>query len=129
VLRAEDDALAVAADDGGLVLVPRSAIRGVELARGRRSHWKEGAIIGAIGGAAVLVAGYATSGGFCDYDVRCVMYPVVLGGVFAGAGGAAGAAIGNAIKTDRWVVAELGPAKVDVASAGRGLALGFSLTF
>ena len=133
LLAADQSALAVTRDDGSVVNVPRSAIQELEIARGRRSHAKKGAIIGAAAGAGLLLASYAVSDDDCDSDARCGIYPVVLGAAFAAIGGLVGAGIGKMFKTDRWVKVDLGRVKVSVAPSvapsGRGVALRVSVAF
>ncbi len=80
-----------------------SQIDELEVARGRRSRWPEGAIIGFVPGALLLgAAGYALS---CDdYNASCNTETALVVGLVGGAATAGlGALVGLAIKTDRWV--------------------------
>jgi hypothetical protein len=128
LLSADQSALAVTRDDGGVVNVPRSAIRELEVARGRRSHAKKGAIIGAAAGAGLILAAYAVSEDDCDSDA-CGVYAVAYSTAFAAFGGLVGAGIGKMFKTDRWVQVDPGRVKVSLAPRGRGVALRVSVAF
>ena len=76
----------------------------LEVARGTRKRWPEGAAIGFVPGALFGGAvGYVLS---CDADPpdSCSLGPALVGGLVVGAGTAGlGALIGLAFKADRWV--------------------------
>ena len=128
LLRADQGALAVTRDDGSVVDVPRSAIQALEILRGRRSHPKKGAAIGAGAGAGMVLALTATEGG-CDPDLGgCAVY-VAAGVLYAAVGALVGAGIGSMVKTDRWVKVDPGRVKVSVAPMRRRVAFGVSLGF
>jgi hypothetical protein len=102
----------------------------LEVARGRRSHWLKGAIIGFVPGAVLM--GIAVVGtAECDPD--CEKTDEVLGyGLLGGAiTGSVGALVGLVIKTDRWVpVRERRPSvALALAPAGGGFRAGLSLRF
>jgi len=124
LLRADQSALAVTRDDGSVVDVPRSAIQELEVVRGRRSHAKTGAAIGA---AAMVGVVLATP---CDSSVSpCDAYSAVYAVFFGLLGAAVGAGIGKMIKTDRWVKVDPGRVEVAVAPMRRGVAFGVSVRF
>jgi hypothetical protein len=126
--RADQSALAVTRDDGSVVDVPRAAIRELEIARGRRSHAKKGAIIGAAAGAAFVLAVYAAEKD-CGSDPRCGTYASAGAVGFAAAGALVGAGIGAMVKTDRWVKVDPVMVRVGVPPTGRGVALSVSVVF
>lgn len=122
-----DDHQLTLATDAGPLRVPRASISVVEMKVGRRSHWRQGAVVGAVVG---LAAAFAIP---VD-PVRCHssdpndVYVCSRGeALFLVPGFAAeGAFFGWLIKSDRW-------ARVDVragvvqgrAGPGVGLKLGF----
>jgi len=126
--RADQSALAVTRDDGSVVDVPRSAIQELEVARGRRSHAKKGAVIGAAAGVGFVLAVYAAESG-CGSDPRCDIYPAVLGAVLAATGALVGAGIGAMVRTDKWVKVDPGRVRVGVAPTGRGVVFRVSVVF
>ena len=126
--RADQSALAVTRDDGSVVDVPRAAIQELEIARGRRSHAKKGAIIGAAAGAGFVLAAFAAEKG-CDSDPRCGIYSSVFATVFGATGALVGAGIGAMVKTDRWVKVDPGRVRVGVAPTGRGVVVSVSVAF
>ena len=94
----------VAADDTTLTLVTegrgapeqkfkRSEVMKLEVARGKKSHWKVGALVG-------VAAGVALGGACNSGDTYCEGVPFFL--VAVGAGGATGAGLGALIRTTRW---------------------------
>jgi len=85
------------------VTLSRTQIDMLEVARGTRRRWPEGAAIGFVPGAVFgVAAGYALS---CDdYNASCNGAAGAVVGLVLGAGTAClGALVGLAFKTDRWV--------------------------
>jgi hypothetical protein len=77
----------------------------VSVARGRRSHWVSGAVIGFVPGAlftAAAVVGLRECDPECDHTGAALGYGLVGGAIT----GTVGALIGLAVKTDRWVPVE-----------------------
>ncbi len=126
VLRPKDPAQAP------LRLVPADLER-LEVARGRRSHWREGGLIGFVPGA--LFFGFAGGVLACDdqgSDCQGAEPTVLIAGLVGGAATAGvGALVGLAIKTDRWVEVDgSGPnVSLGVAPTRGGLRAGVSLRF
>ena len=128
-----------AAGPGEIVVRPRDAARpplhlspqqmaSLEVVRGRRSHWLGGAIIGFVPGAllGVAVAANRECDPDCDHTGAAVGYGLVGGAVTA----TAGALIGLAIRTDRWVPVRQGPqVALTLAPAKGGLRAALSLRF
>jgi hypothetical protein len=128
LLLADEDALVLSRDDGGVVSIPRLAIQDLQVARGRRSYAKRGAVIGAVVGTSVLFASYAADG-FCDHDPACIIYAPVVSGAAGMFLGVVGAGVGAVVRTDRWVSVDPGRLKVTVAPTRRGVVLGLSIAF
>jgi hypothetical protein len=89
------------------VRIPLASVERIEVARGRRSVAKEGALVGGVTGAILGgVAVAALSEALCESPSGCggaTAQASLLGAGLFGAGGAGvGALIGLAIKTDRW---------------------------
>ena len=109
----------------------------LEVARGSRSQWRKGAVIGLIPGA--VLGGLAGALISCDpYASECNPDPTLAAaGGLAGAlivGGATatvGGLIGLAFKTDRWVKVHEGKQKVSLilAPARGGVRAGLSVSF
>lgn len=103
----------------------------IEVAHGRRSRWREGALIGFVPGAAFF--GYAGWVLACDEMGPCNGSGAALAlGLMGGAAtGAIGALVGLAIKTDRWVLVEEGRPKVAFALVPQkhGFRAGVSVRF
>ena len=100
----------------------------LEVVRGRRSHWGAGAIVGFVPGAllGVAVAANRECDPDCDHTGAALGYGLVGGAVTA----AAGALIGLAIRTDRWVPVREGPqVGLTLAPAKGGLRAALSLRF
>jgi hypothetical protein len=77
----------------------------LEVVRGRRSHWRQGAVIGFVPGALIMFAFVRSLDECyrdCGYDTEAVGYGLA-GGAIAGT---VGALIGLAVKSDRWVPVE-----------------------
>lgn len=83
-----------------LRLTPQEMTR-LEVARGRRSHWRGGALVGFVPGALLLTA-FAEAMDECyrDCDHTNTVKAALVGGAITGT---VGGLIGLAIKTDRWV--------------------------
>ncbi len=126
VLRPEDSAKAP------LRLLPADLER-IEVARGRRSHWREGGLIGFVPGA--LFLGWAAAALACDdQGSDCDGYagPALIGALVGGAATAGvGALVGLAVKTDRWVPVDgRGPTvSLRMAPTRGGLQAGVAIRF
>ncbi len=131
VLAAREDGLRLTLADGREVQVSPVDIRQLEVARGLRSRTVEGAAIGALAGATVLLGALIADRGVCDEDLGgCEAY-----GTFAVIGAASGtllgALIGSQVKTDRWeripqpqrAMLRIGP------TPGKGVAVSLSIAF
>ena len=103
----------------------------IEVVRGRRSRWREGAVIGFVPGAAfmgLLVVALDDCYRDCNKTGGVVGYGLVGGAVT----GTLGALIGLAVKTDRWApVATTGRPKValDLAPTKGGFRANLSIRF
>ena len=89
-------------------LMPLESIQKLEVARGQRSHWEEGALIGFVPGA-LLLGGLAGQLACMDAQWEpCNGTGAAVEGALIGGAATAGvgALVGLAIKTDRWVVVE-----------------------
>ncbi len=102
----------------------------LEVRRGQRSHWLEGAAIGVVAG---MVVGYTFSyplGAACTAEVydRCIATGgSLIGGVL---GFLIGADLGRKYKGDRWQRVPLDRLRVGLGPApGGGLAAAISITF
>lgn len=117
--------------DGRELEVGRADIQRLEVARGLRSHTAEGAAIGALAGAAVLLGLLIADRGVCDEDLGgCQAY-----GLAAGIGAIPGALLGGLtglhVRTDRWTkVPQARRAALRVGpTAGKGVAVAVSIAF
>jgi hypothetical protein len=124
--------LLVEAEKGrGSIRLHESRLERLDVARGKRSHWRLGAIVGGGTGAA--------AGGFFGYvagalDETQSIQPaegLLVGAAIVGAAGAlVGAAIGSAFKTDRWEPQRRRQVALTlVPTRGRGLAGAVSVRF
>ncbi len=95
---------------------PRSAITQLELSRGSRSHWKTGAVVGAVTGAVatflVLNSGSPSSTNICDsehnQDAIGKGPCLALAGLAGGLGGALlGGVVGSLLHGEAWAPASL----------------------
>ncbi len=111
--------------------VSLSQLRSLEVVTGRRSHWKQGALIGFVPGAVLMGAAIGT-GVDCYRD--CPFDPTLgaIGGIFGGiVTGSVGALVGLAIRTDRFARVDARKPKVDLIltpgkeSMGIGLVMAF----
>jgi hypothetical protein len=110
----------------------------LQVARGQRSQWRKGTILGFVPGAAL--------GGLFGVAIACdkeITGGCVDGSFIAGAGlvsaavvgtttAAAGALVGLAFKTDRWVRVTDGKARASLTLApteGGGMRVGLSVSF
>ena len=101
--------------------VSLSQLRSLEVVTGRRSHWKQGALIGFVPGALLVGAAIGT-GVDCYRD--CPFDPTLgaIGGIFGGiVTGSVGALVGLAIRTDRFARVDARKPKVDlILTPGKG---------
>ena len=103
----------------------------LEVVRGRRSHWREGAAIGFVPGAAfmgvMVVALSDCYGRDCDLAGDVVGYGLAGGAIT----GAVGALIGLAVKSDRWAPVATGRPKMalNLAPTKGGFRANLSLRF
>ena len=98
--------------------------------RGRRSRWREGAVIGFFPGAIFMglaVVGLDECTHDCDHTGPVMAYGLA-GGLVTGT---VGALIGLAVKTDRWTEVSTGRPKTafSLRPAKGGFRAGVSLTF
>ncbi len=104
----------------------------LEVARGRRSQWRKGAIIGFVPGALFfgLIGGVLPC---IDRSDPCFEGAWAATGALIGGGltASAGALVGLAFKTDRWVRVHDGKTKASLtlAPTKEGMRLGFSVSF
>ncbi len=132
------DSLTLKPEDDLPVVVPVASITRLEVSRGRRSNWAEGAGIGLLVGAATgAIIGLASgddppcprSGWFCSRwtaGTKAGALAVVFGGV----GGVIGLIIGASTTTERWVEVPLDRLRVSFAPQRDGrFALGLSMRF
>ncbi len=131
VLATREEGLRLRLEDGREVEVPLADIRHLEVARGRRSKTVEGAAIGALTGAVVLVAALIADRGVCDEDLGgCKAYGTVavMGAI---PGTLLGALIGSQVKTDRWKrVPQHQRATLCIGpTPGKGVAVSLSIAF
>jgi hypothetical protein len=106
-------------------------LQSLEVARGRRSQWRKGALIGFVPGA--LFLGYV-AGALCIDCVDKDFQPgdALVGGLIGGvATGSVGALVGLAFKTDRWVRVHERKPKVSLtlAPAKGQVRVGLSVSF
>ena len=102
----------------------------LEVVRGRRSHWRRGAVIGFVPGALFMfwfVRALGECYGDCGFDSEAVGYGLAGGAIT----GTLGALIGLAVKTDRWVPVEARRPKLalTLAPAKGGFRADLSLRF
>ena len=88
------------------VRIPLASVKKLEVARGRRTAAKEGAIAGGLVGLVLgVLAVHTVSYALCENATDCDASPQGYGigaGAFAAGGAGLGALVGLAIKTDRW---------------------------
>jgi hypothetical protein len=109
----------------------------LDVARGQRSQWRKGAVIGLIpgavlGGIAGAVATCDPYASTCDPDATLATAGGLFGAVvFGGATATVGALIGLAFKTDKWVRLHDGKAGASVilAPTDGGMRVGLSFSF
>jgi len=116
------DALVLKADGrDGLWAVARANIRRLEVSGGSRSRWADGALIGAGIGA---MPGVLLTFGDIDSDVHGDgPSPVAVAAMGAVGGALVGAAIGRAIKAERWLGCDVPRASVAVWPVRHGAAV------
>jgi hypothetical protein len=110
----------------------------LDVARGTRSQWRKGALIGLIPGA--VLGGLLGVGLECDAEISggcvdeegSVAASGLVGAVIGGAVTATvGALVGLAFKTDRWFTVHEGKARASLtlAPTGGGMRVGLSVSF
>jgi len=128
VAAVEDDALVLRrAGEASTLRIPIGDLRRLEVSSGRRSQAGRGAMIGTAIGA---MPGLLLSFGDYSEDVHGDgPSPVAVAAIGAAGGAAVGAAIGWAVKTERWVPAELKDATVTVAPIRGGVACALRISW
>lgn len=109
------------------VRIPLASIERLEVARGRRTAAKEGALWGVVVGA--VLGGLAVAGigeALCENATNCGASAegyLVGVGIFGAAGAGVGALTGLAIKKDRWVRVPVDRVRVEIrpVPAGAGV--------
>ena len=113
------------------VRIPLSSIKRLDVARGRRTAAKEGAISGGILGLVLgVLAVHTVSHALCENATDCDASPQGYGigaGVFAAGGAGLGALVGLAIKTDRWERVPVDRLRVAIGPVPAGAGVQFSL--
>jgi len=123
--------------------IPRSAVRSVEVNRGKRSAVAPacviGAVVGAVAGAKIADANYTDpcagsvgiAGGACQLMATSRGEAGAVGAFLGAAAGAvAGLLVGQALSTERWQTVPLAGLKVEVAQRPGGrMVVGVSLPF
>ncbi len=133
IVRWVPDSLTLKPEDDLPVVVPVASITRLEVSRGRRSNWAEGAgiglLVGAATGAIIGLASDPNCGGFAP----CFTAESLAAGlavVFGGVGGVIGLIIGASTTTERWVEVPLDRLRVSFAPQRDGrFALGLSMRF
>jgi hypothetical protein len=135
VVETEPDALVVrTGPQAAPTRVPLAGLQRVQVARGRRGHVKEGALIGFVPGflfGAVIghVLGCDDQGPNCSGATRATLAAgTMVGGITAAAGGL----VGLAVRTDRWVDAAPSPPRVQgviLPLPGGGAAASVAVSF
>jgi hypothetical protein len=134
VVAADAEALTVSLGTGKPPLrVPLASLERLEVARGRRSAAKEGAITGGIvGGAFGIFAISVLSAVLCDNSDGCdASAQAYLGGagIFGAGGAGLGALVGLAIKKDRWERVPVDRVRVGLEPVRGGAGVGVSLAW
>ena len=81
---------------GQVARVPLIAVRWLEMRRGHRRAWREGAIIGAVVGG---IVGFVVAANECSSS-PCLIHPAPFVGMAVGAG--AGSLLGSPFRVERW---------------------------
>ena len=115
------------ADDGATLRIPTGELRSLEVSTGKRSQAGRGAMIGTAIGA---IPGLLVSFGDYSEDVHGDgPSPVAVAAMGAAGGAVLGAAIGWAVKAERWVPAELQEASVAVVPVPGGVAVALRIAW
>jgi hypothetical protein len=122
LLRPPSDVLEIALRDGVVQSVPVASISKLQISSGKKRHVLQGAIAGALlaAGYALLAPGCTTQ--FCGDDDYGTIILIALGS----GGTALGAAVGAAIKTERWTAI---PTPRPTVRGPSGPAFSFSFRF
>lgn len=99
-------------------LIPRTAVRKVEISAGRKSNTRKGALIGFTVGAA-LAGAFALALASGDWSVGGGELARAVG-ILGGGGAAVGGLLGAAIKTERWEESSPEQVRVSVVPAPGG---------
>jgi hypothetical protein len=126
VAAVDRETLTVVQGHGGIrVGVPRSRIAKLEVAKGQKSHWGVGALIGTGVGVllGVLASNPPSSASEFQVDAGAV---AVCGAV----GAAGGALVGALVRTDRWTTVPRDAVTLTIGPVhGPGVALAVELSF
>ena len=113
------------------VRIPLASIERLEIARGRRTAAKEGALWGGVLGTVLGgLAVFGLSQAMCDYGSDCggSMEAFLAGaGIFGAAGAGVGALAGLAVKTDRWERVPVDRVRVGIRPVAHGAGMQVSL--
>ena len=131
IVRWVPDSLTLKPEDDLPVVVPVASITRLEVSRGRRSNWAEGAGIGLLVGAATGAIVFGLASGDCEGWCFTAESAAAAGAVvFGGLGGVIGLIAGASTTTERWVEVPLARLRVSFAPQRDGrFALGLSMRF
>jgi hypothetical protein len=135
VVQTDAESLTVSLGSGrSPVQIPIASIERLEVARGRRTTARDGALVGGFAGA--VLGGLAVGGlmhALCENGSDCsgetAQGALVGAGLFGTAGAGAGALIGLAIKTDRWERLPVNRVRVGILPAPAGASAQISLAW
>jgi hypothetical protein len=119
--------LMLLSENRSTIAVPLSTISSLELAWGKRGHWRTGALIG-VGIGALSVVNLCSGSSHCIQSSGDVGAALLVVGVGAGIG----ALVGSLVKSDRWIAVPTGPAGTPVGQGserGHGVGIGVRLSF
>ena len=135
----DGDKLRVLTAANGVALgIPLDSVNLIEVRRGKRSLWEDGALLGivvfGVGTGALVSARYEEpepcTGGFCpSWEIGkggAFAYGFVLGAML---GAPVGGLVGKLVEVDRWEEVPLDRVRVSFAPRREGFALGLSVSF